>query len=280
MGYTHNWTTTMPPGDVGQFMFTLESKYLGHLLPHFHHDLGDDGATILHHKSGQAEGFSLGPCRFEFGESCKTGDGMAEAHIAEMLWRTAFAINDAGGSMRIHSDCTVNPLGKEGLNPDSGLLLAILVHRCADLVQGRNIEVKAVPQHWPQIEEYRDMSVQQAKMLACSPESIRFDQVLFDLNDRNEADFDVVLKPGSANFRGAVYRHTQAFRFHQPSTLRGLLSHTLQVLVDGKVFAGRPGPHDQHPEVLKRAVDLAPMIPSADWLAAEVAGRLAESQEA
>lgn len=280
MGYTHNWTATLPEGDAAQFMFKLESQALAGVLHHFRVELGDDGSTILHHKSGQAEGFSLGTDRYEFGESCKMDRGVAEVHIAELLWRTAFAINDAGGSMRIKSDAIWCPIRDSTLNDDSAMLLATLVHRCADLTKGRSIEIKAVPQHWPQIEDYRGIAVAQQRMLSCEPGSDRFDQVLFDLDDRNEANFNVILKPGTANFRGAVYRHTQAFRFNQPPVLRGLYSHALQVLVDGKVFAGDPGPLDQHQEVVKRTVDITPLIPSAEWLENELAQRKAEELEA
>lgn len=280
MGYTHNWTTTMPEGDVSQFMFNLERGSLAHLLPNFQIDLGDNGSTILHHKSGQAEGFSLGPSHYDFGESCKTDRGIAEIHITEMLWRTAFAINDAGGSMLLRSDCIWRAVHGAELGEDAALFLAVLMHRCADLVQGRSIEIRAVPQHWPDVEEYRDISVAQHRMLSCEPGIERFDQVLFDLDDRNEADFNVILKPGTPTFRGAVYRHTQAFRFNQPATLRGLYSHALHVRVDGKLVAGNAGPFDTHAEVLKRTKDVAHLIPSKDWLEQLEAERVSEAQEA
>jgi len=276
MGYSHNWTIVMPPSDAAQFMFKLESICLVHLLPHFELDLGDDGVTILHHKSGQAEGFALGQCRYDFGESCKTGKGMAEVHIVEMLWRTAFAINDAGGEMRIHSDCTWAPLQEGHLDSTSATFLAVLMHRCSDLLKGRKIKVEAVPRAWPQIGEYSHVSSAQQQMLTRSPHSSRFDQVLFAVDDRNEADYSMVLEPGTPAFSSAVFRHTQAYRFSQPSCLRGLYSHTLRVKVDGKVFAGIPEQHDQHAEVLARTVDLQPLTPDANWLKAEIAARQTE----
>ncbi|MDT8992748.1 hypothetical protein RQP54_17885 [Curvibacter sp. APW13] len=279
MGYTHNWKHTMPPGEVSQFMFRLESQYIAHLLPHFQHTLGDDGCAILHHKLGQAEGFALGPCRYDFGESCKTDRGLAEIHIAEVLWRTAFAINDAGGTMVICSDSIWRPVREGQLDEDSAVLLTVLLHRCADLLDGRKVEIKAVPQHWPQIEDSRGIAIAQQRMLSCEPGSERFDQVLFGLDELNEADYQVILQPGSPSFRGAVYRHTQAFRFNQPPILRGLYSHALQVHVDGKLFAGDPGPLDAHAEVSKRTIDLAPMIPSADWLDQIARERELEAQE-
>lgn len=278
MGYSHNWTIVMPQGDDARFLFKLESICLVHLLPHFELDIGDDGTTILHHKSGQAEGFALGRCGYDFGESCKTDKGMAEIHIVEMLWRTAFAINDAGGTMRIHSDCTWVPLRDKQLDPTAATFLAVLMHRCADLLKGRTIKVEAVPRAWPQIGSYSHVLIAQNQMLTRTADGTRFDQVLFAVDDRNEADYGTILQPGTPSFSSAVFRHTQAVRFNQPNCLRGLYSHTLRVRVDGKLFAGTPDEHDQHAEVVKRTLDIKGLIPDAEWLQAEIADRQAEEE--
>lgn len=280
MGYTHNWTTAMPPGETAAFMFHLETTQLANLLPNFETALADNGATILHHRSGQAEGFSLGPSFFDFGESCKTDKGIAEIHIVELLWRTSFAINDAGGDMHITSDCTYGPLVTPGeLDTTCAVFLAILMHRCADLVAGRRIEIYAVPCPWPQITSYTDVSVAQQRMLGSSPNDSALGNVLFALDDRNEADCKTTLKPGTPAFTEAVFRHTQAHRYGNNGCLRGLLSHRLQVLVDGKCFAGAVSPHDQHPEVVKRIIDLQPLLPSAQWLEGVVHERIEEALE-
>lgn len=279
MGYTHNWYTVMPTQrGTSEFMFHLETQ-VAHLLPYFEHEVSDSGATVLHHRSGQAEGFSLGPSQFDDGESCKTGRGLAEVHIVELLWRAAFTLHGAGGQMHFDSDCTWSPLVSDSiLCGDSALFLAVLQHRCSDLLAGKVLQVKAVPQAWPRIGQYSDVGRAQRMMLDCGVRGASFDHVLFGVSDSNGADYSVVLQPGTPVFTAAVIRHTQNSRYSQP-VLRGLLGHSLQVWVDGRVMAGPVSKDDGRPEVVQRTCDITHLIPSPEWLLEEVAQRERDAQK-
>lgn len=280
MGYTHNWKTRMPTDvDLHAFMFMLETNIMGRFAEHFNFELADSGALILEHKSGRAEGFTLGPDTSDFGESCKSDRGIAEIHITEVLWRTAFAINDAGGSMVLNSDWTYSPLRFNGqVTHDAKLALGILFNQCSDLLQGRKVRISAIPRPWPYVSEFRDAASEVKRMHHDWGKDANAQRVLFGIDSDGEPNYQTELQYGTPSFFTAINAHVNMAKYEPTgSVLRGLLFKDLCLWIDGKLFAGEVPPLANHSEVIKRSIDMLPMIPDQRWLDDEINVRQQES---
>lgn len=280
MGYSHNWTTSMPQGTTHAVMFQLECDLASRFSEHFRFDLGEGGALWLAHNSGEAEGLSIGPNPTGGMEFCKTGRGMAEIHIAEVLWRTAFAINDAGGDMRLRSDWTQAATNAAGeLDHDAKLALAILFHQCADLVQGRDLRIVSVPTAWPRISDHNDVNRERITMMRATGHTQGQCRTLFAVESDGQPDYTRQVGSSDAQWMSTVNTHINMDVFEPAEkVLRGFLYNTVLLSVDGKPFVGGDQRFMDHPETIRRMIDLTPQVPDRAWLDSEIESRLQEAE--
>ena len=278
MGYTHNWTVTMPPQNQRGLIADICLDLIERFVPVFEPIRESSGAVLLHHISGQATDLRVGPSPLDDTESCGTGRGFAEVHIAEALWRMLFAVNDAGGSMRLWSDWTCAPLDHAtgALMTDAGLALGLLRHRCADLLAGRTLVIKQVPRVWPTLsgsEFVSEASSVRLMLYQDEDPAVTSDALVFGIKADGSPDYGVFHTPASAQFAQLVDQHMEADN-RQP-VLRGFRYADCVAWLDGRIIVGSRDEllFADHPESVARQVDLMPLVPDAHWLRNEAAAR-------
>lgn len=278
MGYTHNWTVTMPPANQRGLIADICLDLIERFVPAVEPTREASGCVLLHHISGQATELRVGSPAHGDTESCKTGRGVAEVHIAEALWRMLFAVNDAGGSMRLWSDWTSGPIDPSTgiLCTDAALALALLRHNCADLLSGRRLEIMKIPRAWPPQPTaplVSEASAVRQMLHGVDDPAAATDAVVFGLKADGSPDYDVVHRAGQAGFTQAVIGHMEADNTRP--VLRGFRYADCVVWLDGRIIAGSRADlrFADHRASLERQVDLLPLIPDAHWLRNEAAAR-------
>ncbi len=284
MGYTHNWATRLPANPrhlQGELELMIRACGVGH---NFEITRATDGALLLQHHSGEAEDFYIGrEDRGEYDQSCKTGRGAAEIDIAEVLWRSAIAITDAGGHMQLYGDWIGSPSeiplnGFAPLTIDAQVALAVLVHRCADLLVGRKLSALEVPREWGvRAPVMWDDATLLTRRMMHGARTTSTDRLVFGLDQAQQPDHSAVLAPGSLYFQQTVSAHSvQACDFDQAPVLRGFLYSDAKVWLDGKLLAGPAveSPFAGHPQVISRTTDLCSRVQGTEFLRGLREGRL------
>lgn len=288
MGYTHNWTIKLPPQRQQEALQAIEIDLRSRFSESMAIEMDDDGILNLYSLDGSSEGFSIGPVS-ETGhkESCKTGRGLAELVIAELLWRTSDCVYAHGGEMVITSDWTsASSMGT--IDYDAKVALAVLALRCADLIKEQTLEVKAIPRAWPCISQFRDFAVEERYMRrnratksqitkwASEPE-----QMVFGIEPDGAVNYAERHTPGTLRFDFLVTKHIQAARQQQAEqqVVRGFCYSDLAVYLAERQIAGKVPSTD--PVIRNNTRSLTGLVPQEAWLAEVVRERMEEeAQEA
>ncbi len=287
MGYTHNWTIKLPPEREQEALQAIEIELRSRFSATMAIEMyDDDGSLGLHSLDGVSEGFSIRPMRASgFAESCKTGRGMAELVIAELLWRTSDCVFAHGGEMTITSDWTSGYSSAE-INHDAKTALAVLALCCPDLIEGKTLEVRSVPRAWPSISIYRDFDIEERHMrrnLAANAHPTKWasvpEQLVFGIEADGAVNYAERHTPGGLKFDHLVTRHIQAARHQRidQQVVRGFCYADLAVYIGERQIAGKVLRAD--PVVRNNTRNITDLVPPASWLVNEVQERMEEDAQ-
>lgn len=286
MGYTHNWKIALPPQRQQEALQAIEIDLRARFSESMAIEMDDDGILNLYSLDGASEGFSIGPINGAGrAESCKTGRGLAELVIAELLWRTSAIVYAHGGDMAITSDWTSAASLRE-IDYDAKTALAVLALRCADLMKGQTLEIKAFPRAWPCISEYRDFAVEERYMRRNLAEKIKIskwqsepEQMVFGIEPDGAVNYAERHTPGTLKFDFLVTKHIQAARQLQAEqqVVRGFCHSDLAVYLGERQIAGKVPSTD--PVIRNNTRSLTGLVPQEAWLAEEVKERMEESAQ-
>lgn len=279
MGYTHNWKISLPPERQHDAMQAIEIELRARFGKTMSTEMDDDGTLILHSLDGVSDGFRIDGSWRE--ESCKSGRGLAELEIAELLWRTSEIVFAHGGEMVIHSDWTYG-YNDADLDDDAKLALAVLMARCEDLIRGKTLTIRAVPRAWPGLpdpyDRSRGLGVRERMMKDDYREQGSARQLVFGIDIDGDVNFDECHEYGSLKFDFLVTRHIQAEMHRLGHQIRGFLFCDLAVYLDGRLIAGQVPRSDAVVTRHTKDLTLHGFDPKA-WLAEEVQRRKADELE-